>query len=81
MENKKWFKSKAIIAGVIGVLIAVYNSASGALAAGCEPGLIEGTELAAEGLCYVLPAIPNWIFGILSALGIYGRKVATTVIK
>lgn len=28
-----------------------------------------------------VPAIPEWIFGILAALGIYSRVSATTVIK
>lgn len=28
-----------------------------------------------------LPAIPEWVFGILGALGIYTRSTATTVLK
>ncbi|NCD17746.1 MAG: hypothetical protein EOL91_10655 [Actinobacteria bacterium] len=28
-----------------------------------------------------LPPVPEWMFGILGALGIYSRSVANTVIK
>ena len=28
-----------------------------------------------------IPAIPEFVFGILGALGIYGRTTATTVVK
>jgi hypothetical protein len=82
MGTKKWFQSKAIIAGVIGVLIAIYNSAGPALAAGClDNAVIDGIDLSAEGLCYVLPQIPDWVYGILGGLGIYGRASAKTTIK
>jgi len=71
MESKKWYMSKAIWAGLFGVLVAVYNALTGSLAAGCE---IEGQ------LCIVVPAIPEWIFGILAAFGVYGRGTAATKI-
>ena len=72
METKKWYASKVIISGVIAVIVAVYNSALTGLSANCG---IEG------GLCVHLPMIPDWIFGILAAFGVYGRVTATTVIK
>lgn len=84
MNSKKWFKSKGIVAGVILVLISVYNAAGSSLASGCveDPAvIIEGVDAIAEGLCYNLPVIPEWVFGILGALGIYGRASATTTIK
>ena len=71
METKKWYLSKAIWAGIIAVIIAVYNSAVVGLASGCET----------EGLCVILPGIPEWIYGILGAFGVYGRVTATTEIK
>jgi hypothetical protein len=40
--------------------------------------------LAAYGTASVsfgLPPIPEWVFGILGALGIYTRVISTTVIK
>jgi len=60
MENKKWFQSKTIWAGIVVVLIAAYNSASAQ---------------------FGLPAIPEYVFGILAAFGIYSRVNVTTVIK
>lgn len=73
MDTKKWYKSKVIWAGIATVLIAVYQSATEALAGGCG---VEGA------LCVTLPAIPDWSFAILGAFGIYGRGVANTkVIK
>lgn len=56
MENKPWWKSKTIWAGVVAVLIAAYNSASDQ---------------------FSLPKIPDFIYGILGALGIYGRATAS----
>lgn len=72
MESKKWWRSKAMWAGIVGVIVAVYNSAIPALAAGCgDPA----------GLCVHIPAIPDWTFAILGAFGVYGRATATTTIK
>ena len=59
MDKKAWFKSKAIWAGVITVLVASYNAASAQ---------------------FGLPPIPDFVFGILAALGIYGRVSASTVV-
>ena len=72
MGEKKWFQSKTIIAGVIAVVLGIYDAASAGLSAGC------GT---AEALCYHLPMVPTWVFSLLGAFGIYGRTVSNTVIK
>lgn len=72
MDSKKWYMSKAIWAGIVGIIVVVYNALVGALAAGCE---IEGS------ICVVLPGIPQWILGILASLGVYGRAAASTKIE
>jgi len=73
MDNTKaWYQSKTIIAGIVGVLIAVYNTAANGLSSGC------GTE---GQLCVILPSIPDWILGVLAAIGVYGRKTADATIK
>jgi hypothetical protein len=60
MDTKKWYMSKAVWAGIIGVIIAGYNSASAT---------------------FGLPIVPEYVYAILGALGVYGRTTATTVIK
>lgn len=60
MDNKKWWQSKTVWAGVVAVILAAY-----------------GTAAAQFGL----PPIPEWVFGILGALGVYGRATANTTIK
>jgi hypothetical protein len=60
MDSKKWFMSKTIWAGVVGVILAAYASASAS---------------------FGLPPVPEWVFGILAAFGVYSRSTATTVIK
>lgn len=72
METKKWYLSKAIWAGIVSVIIVTYNALAGGLASGCG---IEGH------LCVSLPGIPEWVLGILAAMGIYGRGSATTKIS
>lgn len=72
METKKWYKSKAIWSGIVAVIIAVYNSTLVALADQCG---VSG------GVCFNLPQIPEFVYGILGFLGIYGRAVAKTQIK
>jgi uncharacterized membrane protein len=62
MESKPWYQSKTIWAGVIGLLIVVYNAVE-------------------ANLGIKLPTIPEYVFGILAAFGIYGRVGATTSIK
>lgn len=71
MMSKEWYKSKAIIAGIIGILLSVYETVANQLAAQCG---IEGS------LCFVLPVIPDFVYGMLAAVGVYGRKIATTKI-
>jgi hypothetical protein len=60
MEDKKpWFKSKAVIAGVIAIFLAAYDTAS---------------------MQFGLAPVPDFVYAVLGALGIYGRMSATTVI-
>jgi hypothetical protein len=60
MDNKKWWQSKTVWAGVVAVILAAYGTAASQ---------------------FGLPPIPEWVFGILGALGIYGRTTASTTIK
>ena len=60
MDTKKWWQSKTIWVGILGVLIVAYNTASAT---------------------FGLPPIPEFIYGILAALGIYTRATTTTTIK
>jgi len=57
LPTKPWYLSKAVWAGVVAVLIAAYNAASGQ---------------------FGFPAIPDWVFAILGAFGVYARTTATT---
>jgi len=66
METKKWYKSKAIWAGIITVVVTAYNAAI--------------PEVAAQ-FQVVLPDIPAYVYALLGILGVYGRKSATTEIK
>lgn len=61
METKKWYQSKTIWSGIITILITVYNT--------IQP-------LLAQYFGIKLPVIPDWVYTILGALGIYGRVVA-----
>ena len=71
MGVKKWYKSTGVWAGIVGVLVAVYNAAQASLVGGCG---FEGE------LCVTLPVIPEFIYGILAALGWRGRVKASTKI-
>lgn len=64
-EKKAWFKSKTVWTGILTVVIAVYQSASPALAGSF------GVHL---------PAIPQWLYAFLGAAGIYSRVTADTKI-
>lgn len=66
MNSKHWWESKTIWSGVLAVGIAVYNALG-------QPVL--------EHFHVTLPMIPDFVYGILAAFGIYGRKAATSVIK
>jgi hypothetical protein len=72
MESKKWYMSKAIWAGLVAVLVSLYDAGQTALAAQCG---IEGS------FCLSLPDIPTWIYTFLAAFGVYGRGSATTRIE
>ncbi len=72
MDSKKWYLSKALWAGVVGLLFGIYDLVGGFLTSGCL------TDPA--GICIHLPLVPSWVFAALSALGIYGRATATTTL-
>ena len=72
MDAKKWYMSKAIWAGIIGILVVLYNTLVAQLAAGCG---IDGE------ICVHLGAIPEWILGLLATFGLYGRATAKTTIQ
>lgn len=59
-DTKKWWESKGVWAGVIGIIVVAYNQAIPT---------------------FHLPAIPQWILGILSAAGLYARITATAAIE
>lgn len=63
--TKPWWQSKAVWMGVIAVLVAVYNAI-------IDP-LLTNFNLH-------LPLIPDWIYSILAAFGIYFRTTATQTI-
>jgi len=65
MENKKWYQSKGIWAGLVTILIAVY-------------GTIQPLVLSNFG--FTLPNIPEWIYILLGYFGFYSRKTADTKI-
>lgn len=58
--TKKWYQSKAVLSGVVAVLLAAYTTASAQ---------------------FGLPPVPEWVFGILAAMGVYGRVTAHSEIK
>ena len=72
MDSKKWYTSKTIWAGIVGVVFGLYDAATGLLVSGCG--------LTPQGLCVHLPTIPAWVFTTLAAFGIYGRATANTTI-
>ena len=61
MDKKKWYQSKTVWSGILAVLVGTYN--------------LVATNVAPT-LDFTLPAIPDWIFTILGAMGIYGRVSA-----
>ena len=63
-KPKKWYKSKAVWAGIIIVSVNVWDNAF--------------VPLFANHLSIILPNIPSWIYGLLATLGIYGRVSAKT---
>lgn len=65
METKPWYLSKAVWAGIVAVLFATYEAIKFSLA---------------PVIGFALPPIPEWIYGVLAAFGIYSRVVATTTL-
>lgn len=64
-DKKKWYKSKAVIAGFVTVLITLYTGIDAQIAP------LMGFDL---------PDIPVFVYTILGAMGVYGRVVAKTKI-
>lgn len=66
LEGKKsWWKSKSILNGIVIVLIGTYETIRISLA---------------PQLGWNIPAIPEFLYVILGAIGIYSRTVATSTI-
>lgn len=65
METKKWYQSKGIWTGVVTVVMAVYDVL---------------VPLVPIYFGITLPIIPEWVFVLLGAFGIYSRKTASTKI-
>lgn len=57
-DSKKWYKSRSVWAGVVAVLVTVYNSV--------------GANLGPQ-FDFSLPVIPEWVFAVLGGIGVYGR--------
>lgn len=60
--SKKWYKSKALWTGVITVLLGLYTGID---------------EYVAPQAGFDLPTIPEFVFVLLGAMGIYTRATAT----
>ena len=65
-STKKWWLSKNIWTGIVTVLVGLYS-------------LLQVSLMPLFGI--TLPTIPEWIFVILGAIGIYTRKIATEKIN
>ena len=65
METKSWYKSKGVITGIVTLVIGLY------IAVDTQIGPVAGFDL---------PNIPEWIFTILGAMGIYSRVTATALV-
>jgi hypothetical protein len=65
-SEKKWYKSKGVLTGIVIVLTGTYEAVRAQLA---------------PQVGWSLPEIPGLLYTILGALGIYARAVATTEIK
>lgn len=64
-DTKPWYQSKTIWSGLVAALIGIYN-------------VVATTALPAFG--HNLPAIPDFVFTILGAIGVYSRTQADTKI-
>lgn len=65
-KGKKWYQSKAVWAGVVGVVISIYNVAVVAVEANFGINL---------------PVTPEWLYTVLAAFGIHGRITANDKIN
>ena len=65
VDTKKWWQSKTVLSGIVAVLVGTYN--------------LVGANLAPS-FGWHLPAIPEFVFTILGAIGIYGRVTADKTI-
>ena len=65
-ETKSWYRSKTIIAGALGVILAIYLFV--------QQNFVPTLPTPPAG-------IVDALVGILAALGIFGRATATTTIK
>lgn len=65
-DAKKWYTSKGVWSGAITVLLAAYGAFAGDLA---------------PQLHINAPHIPEWVFTILGAMGVYSRLTATKTIE
>ena len=65
-DSKKWWQSKGVWTGIITSVIGLYTSID--------------TQLGPQ-MGFDLPAIPEFVYILLGALGIYSRKVAKKEIK
>lgn len=66
MNTKPWYKSKLIWSGIITIGITVYNAFDASLS---------------QTFNHHLPLIPDFVYGLLGAFGIYSRTVTNTAIK
>lgn len=66
MPTKPWYQSKTIWTGIVTALIGIYNA-------------VAGSALPAFG--HTAPMIPDWIFTLLGAIGIYSRTTTDTKIQ
>jgi hypothetical protein len=65
-DGKKWYRSKGVLTGIVTVLIGLYTGVD------TQVGPQAGFDL---------PNIPELVFVVLGALGIYSRVVADKEIK
>jgi len=65
-DKKPWYKSKTMLSVLVAFVISLYELVDGTL----------GPQLG-----FNLPDIPVWIYTMLTALGLYGRKVANKKIE
>lgn len=65
-DKKKWYQSKTMLSILVAFVISVYQ-------------LVDANLGPAFG--FDIPDIPSWVYTILAAVGLYGRKVANKTIE